>query len=117
MIRTYSGESPLKYYDGLMQETFQIVPKSWGVVRCRDIPTPADCSVRSYVKPDSSFDVHPISYNLAKLTSDNIGKREKVPFESFIRYGKYTIQKNKKFSELFKNIFRPALERVGALYH
>mmetsp|Transcript_7718 Transcript_7718/g.8831 ORF Transcript_7718/g.8831 Transcript_7718/m.8831 type:complete len:135 (-) Transcript_7718:105-509(-) len=43
LIRTHSGLSPLKNFDGAMMESYQAPPKAFEIVYCKANPKPDSC--------------------------------------------------------------------------
>lgn len=58
ILRTKSGKSPLKYFDGSTMTNYQIPHKSFESVHCRRSPMPIDCEIiYNYPNVNVSFDV------------------------------------------------------------
>jgi len=46
MLRTYSGNQPLKYFDADTMKSYQVPPKSFEAVHCHKEPMPKSCAVQ-----------------------------------------------------------------------
>lgn len=47
-VKTKSGESPFKYFDGATMASYQLPPKTMEIVYCRQEPEPEECEDGKY---------------------------------------------------------------------
>lgn len=53
LLKSRSGLMPLKFFDGATMKSYQVPPKSWETVHCRQTPMPEECGTRYDFDPNT----------------------------------------------------------------
>lgn len=74
-VKTKSGTSPFKYFDGPTMVSYQVPPKAMEVVYCRQEPTPPECVIgeESYDPEQPNIPVSSLEVKMSK-ESENAGR-------------------------------------------
>ena len=88
MMRTKSGSSPLRYFDGATMKSYQDPPKAWETLYCRREPVPEHCSeYRGYRKGIENYSIDNFEVRMSSI-GDGAGRgvfaKVDIPQGSFI---------------------------------
>lgn len=74
MIRTKSGSSPLRYFDGATMKSYQDPPKAWETLYCRQEPYPEHCNdYRGYRQSIESYGIDNFEVRMSSI-GDGAGR-------------------------------------------
>ena len=74
MMRTKSGSSPLRYFDGATMKSYQNPPKAWETLYCRREPFPEHCKdYRGYDKSIENYSVDNFEVRMSSI-GDGAGR-------------------------------------------
>ena len=88
MMRTKSGSSPLRYFDGATMKSYQDPPKAWETLYCRREPVPEHCNeYRGYHKGIENYSIDNFEVRMSSI-GDGAGRgvfaKVDIPQGSFI---------------------------------
>ena len=74
MMRTKSGSSPLRYFDGATMKSYQDPPKAWETLYCRREPFPEHCNdYRGYSKNIKNYGIDNFDVRMSSI-GDGAGR-------------------------------------------